>query len=270
MSSSADSSTSTKSDDYERVIRSAENRMVMAEEYIVPMRLVARHMPFRDSLRILNISAAGAELDVHASNPLSYLPSHRVEYVEGEIDEVFATSFDKPFLATDSRWVHVPDGSVDVVVSIAGLHHFSHDERAQLYAQCHRVLRPNGGLLVLGDVGVGSAQAAFLNGFVDAHTPTGHRGIFFERDGADLCELKRRFGEVHVTQESYHWNFDSQEHRTRFCHRLFRLQCTQQETREAIDRIFGTSESPSPHLPWNLVYFVAVREGNPVDWLARR
>lgn len=253
-----------KAGDYERVIRRKENAMVMSEEYATPMRLVAGSLGFRfrPRLRVLNISAAGAELDIHPSQPLALLPCDTVDYVEGEIDAAFAHAFAKPFLSPSGRWPF-ESSSFDVVVTIAGLHHFTHSERAAMYAECRRVLHPEGGVLVAGDVKVGSEQAAFLNGFVDAHTDTGHRGIFFQgKGGHDHRSLCALFPRVTVSDEHYPWNFSSTQHRTAFCKELFRLKCREEEVAAALLRM-GAHET-LPHLPWTLTYFVAHTQGDSI------
>ena len=245
----------TKAKDYERVIRRPENGMVMSNEYCTPMRLVSRFPgfhAFRSCLRVLNISAAGAELDIHPSQPLAFLPCDHVDYVEAEIDTAFAHAFSKPPLAAHTSWPFEEE-SFDVVLSIAGLHHFTHEERRSIYAQCRRVLRQDGAL-VIGDVKKGSWQASFLNGFVDAHTETGHRGLFFEEGGPDHESLSAIFETVRCTDQCYDWEFTSVLHRTRFCKELFRLQCSDEELSQHLH-----DASPGPNLPWMLTYFVASR-----------
>ena len=239
-----------KGEHYERVIRSSEHADVMTEEYCVPMRLVSRSMPFRHHLTVLNLSAAGAEL---TETQLSYLPCDSVTYVEVEIDEKFCAAFGKR---------HCPLGcfpfeseSVDVVFSIAGVHHFSPESRALLYAECRRVLRPDG-MLVVGDVKAGSAQAAFLNGFVDANSSRGHRGMFFDENGQDASVLRRLFAHVECGEEHYVWRFRDVPHSVSFCHSLFGIDgCDMSETASAMSRIFGTDGSDGSDLPWMLYYF---------------
>lgn len=97
------------------------------------------------------------------------------------------------------------DASVDVVLCLAGLHH--EPQLGTVIAELARVLRP-GGHLVIAEVESGSAPATFLNGFVDAHSSTGHEGWFFDERyrqaiaAAGLAVTVDRFAE-------YHWCYDS-------------------------------------------------------------
>src|SRR5436190_15029445 len=59
--------------------------------------------------------------------------------------------------------VPLPDGSVDYVVSLAGLHH--EPSLPLVFNEMRRLLKP-GGRVVLMDVAVDTAPARFLNGFV--------------------------------------------------------------------------------------------------------
>jgi SAM-dependent methyltransferase len=244
----------TKPNDYKAVIDNVQHARVMMCEYETPMRLVAANHPRVPHLRVLNISAAGNSLKVHPSSPLRLLPCESVDYVEGEIDTAFAASFAKPLLGRSS--FPYADGSFDVVFSIAGMHHFSQEYRADVYRECRRVLR-KGGLLVIGDVKCGSPQAEFLNGFVDTHAPGGHKGLFFEHGGEDEAALRSLFEGVNHSDEHYPWKFDSPLHRTLFCHKLFRLRCGIKQTADELQRVFGVDESDTS-LPWMLTYFVAV------------
>lgn len=245
----------TKPNYYKAVMDNVQHARVMRCEYETPMRLVAANHPGRvPSLRVLNISAAGNSLRSHPSRPLRLLPCESIDYVEGEIDAAFAASFAVPFLSRSS--FPYEDGSFDVVFSIAGLHHFSQEHRAEIYRECRRVLR-KGGLLVIGDVRCGSPQAEFLNGFVDTHAPGGHKGLFFEHGGQDEAVLQTVFECIQQSDEHYPWEFDSHLHRTLFCHKLFRLQSTIEQTADELRRVFGVGEFDSS-LPWMLTYFVAV------------
>lgn len=73
------------------------------------------------------------------------------------------------------------DGSVDAVVSLAGLHHAR--DLPEVFRSFRRVLRPHG-RMVVADVERGSPAAIFLDGFVDRHNPQGHSGHYFSPDTA--------------------------------------------------------------------------------------
>jgi SAM-dependent methyltransferase len=115
--------------------------------------------------------------------------------------------------------IPLPSGSCDAICSLAGLHHL-HD-RAPVYAEWHRLLRP-GGRVVLADVAAGNPVGAFLNGFVDRYNTQGHDGRFL--DAADESALSSAgFGEVTRVDVNYHWNFRDLGQVESFCADLFGL-----------------------------------------------
>lgn len=113
-----------------------------------------------------------------------------------------------------------PAASCDVLVSVAGIHH--HADHPTLLASWVRLLRP-GGRLVVADVVQGSAEARFLDGFVGAHTSTGHAGSYL---GDGLAGLGRAAGlvEVATVDEQYHWWADTEADLAGFCTELFGLE----------------------------------------------
>lgn len=146
--------------------------------------------------------------------------------------------------------VPLPAASCSRVLLLAVLHHYSAPERRRVYAECRRLLRP-GGMLVVGDVVAGSAQDEWLNGFVDAHNPSGHRGAFFEP--AAEAELLRGcgFAEVAARERRYTWDFSSRPQRADFLRRLFHLTlASPAEVDAGAARVFGSDLC----IPWRLAY----------------
>ena len=150
----------------------------------------------------------------------------------------------------------LPDGSVDRVLSHAGVHHCP-DKRA-LLAEWSRVLRPGGGL-ALSDVTKGSAPSIFLDGFVGAHSARGHSGIYlddaFERafDGTGLVLEE----DVEIAM---HWRFASETALAEFCRRLFVLEeLTDRAIVRAAERILGVERSAEGRVAmrWSLRHVYA-------------
>jgi SAM-dependent methyltransferase len=152
----------------------------------------------------------------------------------------------------------LPDACADAVLFSAVLHHADAAERRRIYAEALRVLRP-GGRIVVADVIAGSPQDAWLNGFVDAHNPLGHRGMFFtEADAAGLAEAG--FVRVAAERRAYPWRFAGPAQRRDFLRRLFYTPgVSDAEMETALPACFpGLDADPaSPaSLPWELLFLV--------------
>jgi len=144
-------------------------------------------------------------------------------------------------------------GAFDAAASLAALHH-AEEPRAVL-AEMLRVVRP-GGRVAVGDVAAGSAAAGFLNGFVDAHTGSGHRGRFYRPD--DWVGLFAGAGGrgAEASAELVHWRFASAGDAARFCRELFGLDPdTREDSLEAaLDGLGGFARDGGWLLPWEMVF----------------
>lgn len=207
---------------------------------------------------LLNIPAACVPLD-------AYVPAS-VSYVERESNAAFAALTGTPYGRLDATCL--ADGSVDVVVSLASLHHATDEERRAFYLECRRILRQGGGRLVIGDVRSGSPQDAWLNGFVNAHNSSGHAGRFWNVDpsGADFQLLEACGFQVSVAVRQYDWTFPSVAAMLDFVRNLFGLDLANEDTAllTAIQSYLGSAvaEDGSVRFPWELAYFVAERRAD--------
>lgn len=161
--------------------------------------------------------------------------------------------------------VPLPGATVDAVCSLAGLHHLP--DRAPVYAEWFRVLRP-GGRVVLADVAEGTAVAGFLNGFVDRYNTEGHDGRFL--CGLDEAALREAgFEDVTCEDVHYHWWFRDPEHVTDFCLDLFGLDrvgaagalCRTLERELCLGRDAGGGPGGAAgwRLPWSLRYLAGTK-----------
>jgi SAM-dependent methyltransferase len=146
--------------------------------------------------------------------------------------------------------VPLPAGSMDHVVSLAGLHHCP--DLAAVFGEMRRLLRP-GGTLVVADVACGTPPAVFLNGYVDANNPLGHRGTFLDADTAGLLRAAS-FELVDDRAVEIPWTFDSAEDAGRYCSALFGIErIAPEEVAAAMTRELGTCPGSGRHtIRWEL------------------
>lgn len=139
----------------------------------------------------------------------------------------------------DLHAVPVDGGSVDTVLSLAGLHHVTN--RPAVFGEMRRMLKRDGGSgrACLADVSKGSPEAVFLNGFVDQHNSMGHDGDFIDdRFRNDLARAGFRI--TSDAERRFHWTFDSEAGLARFCKLLFGLdRATEEQTLAAIREHVG-------------------------------
>jgi SAM-dependent methyltransferase len=215
--------------DYNRIF---QNRGALTEE-------------FRTAVRALELRQ-GHDLLISTASIGDQLPA-------GVPHHCFATTSPIPF----------PTGSTDRILCLTGLHNSSQEERTKFYAECLRVLKP-GGKLVVGDVRTGSNQAQWLNVYVHLFNSKGCRGRFFSRPDADAM-LDSGFAAVDIVTESYNWNFKNSAEMVDFCRNLFGLDLASDSL-----ILFGLTEYLRPvktkhgeaKIPWELIYFTATKSEN--------
>lgn len=151
-----------------------------------------------------------------------------------------------------------PDASMDVAISLAGVHHIP--DKRPLFADIRRVVKP-GGRFVLSDVEAGSAVARFLDGYVGDNNSTGHQGDFLDHHTpAQLQEA----GWSLVSSSINHvdWVFDDREAMAAFCHELFDLRKSSvEQTRKTIEEQLGVHSMDDDRvgMRWSLMTLVAER-----------
>lgn len=195
---------------------------------------------------LVNIPAACVPLH-------KYLPAAaEVGYIPLESNKPFANLTGIPYSPLDA--LQLPDNSVDVIVSLASLHHATDSERRAFYNECRRVLRSHG-RLVIGDVMRGSAQDGWLNTFVDLYNSAGHNGQFWSAADARLFE-ECGFN-VTIKNARYTWDFESSESMIDFCKNLFGLDlATDAQIAHGLVQYLGAKDCS---IPWQLMYFIAAK-----------
>ncbi len=149
------------------------------------------------------------------------------------------------------------DGTVDRVVSLAGLHHV--DPQIDFYREAMRILAPEG-IFVIADVQIGSGVDRFLNGFVDRHSSMGHKGLFLaDHTLVDLTDCG--FQIVSSELKSYTWQFPTPTVMANYCQMLFGIdQADLQTVLQGIESCVGYDVSDTGcHMNWELLFVKAIK-----------
>ncbi|HET9353796.1 MAG TPA: methyltransferase domain-containing protein [Sphingomicrobium sp.] len=218
----------------------------------------ARDREFEAVLEPLRAARPGLVCDMPSGG--GYLAPYLwpdMEYLAVDPATDFFVEWPTPLRRVVAEITDVPlaDGSVDHVVSLAGLHH--EPSLPRVFAEMRRLIRP-GGRAILADVAVGTAPARFLNGFVAENCPMGHDGLFLdERTAPDLEEAGFIIADDRPVEVP--WVFDSLEEAGEFCRYLFGMTALDAKTTaEAMDREIGFRvEDGKPRLQWTLRRIVA-------------
>ncbi len=149
------------------------------------------------------------------------------------------------------------NGSIDVAVSIAGVHHLP--ARRPLYAELHRVLRAHGRLL-LADVHRDAAVARFLDGFVGAHNSTGHQGRYLDQS-TPRALAEAGFAIERAERMAYAWRFADRARMGEFCRALFDIRTLDAAAvTQAITQQLGVREvAGGVAMNWELYFISAHR-----------
>lgn len=175
------------------------------------------------------------------------------------VDGFFAASDDEcgARLVASIEDVPLPDGAVDYIVSLAGLHHEPNLPR--VFEEMHRLMRP-GGRMVIADVETDTPPARFLNGFVANNNPLGHDGRFLD---ASTCRLLAESGLTVIDDAmvAVPWSFGSKKDAAAFCADLFGIAGSGRQTiADALaDQIGFYTDGPLLNLRWVLRRIVAQR-----------
>jgi SAM-dependent methyltransferase len=150
----------------------------------------------------------------------------------------------------------IPSASVDRVGSLVGMHHLA--DKADFARELGRVLRP-GGRVVLSEVAVDSAVAAFLNGPVNRYTFTGHRGRFvLPGEMTDLLWKHAKCRDVSEQHYKLFWRFSSEDQMVSYCRSLLGMaRADDEQMRECLYGHFEiVTHAHERWLPWSLTYAV--------------
>ncbi len=182
-----------------------------------------------------------------------------VEIICVEPSTRFGEAISGPYrvLHDEMHTVALPEASVDVILSLAGLHHVA--DREPVYTEWNRLLKPEG-QLVVADVASRSPTGAFLNEFVDRFTPGGHKGVFIEenefQDGLGAAGLIVSDCRL----EDVPWRFPDRETMSLFCWTLFSVKkATPDQVAKSLRDYVGLAKTKNGGIQvnWQLRYAIA-------------
>jgi len=148
------------------------------------------------------------------------------------------------------------NASIDVLISLAGLHH--QQDKTAFFKEAFRVTKPKGKMIV-SDVMEKSDVALFLDDFIGNHNSTGHEGIYLNANTEKEIQAAGWVVE-NVSKNDFAWKFDSTKSMILFCKKLFDLPNTSDEVvLEAIHQYLGMMDCPdgSIGMHWQLLTITA-------------
>jgi SAM-dependent methyltransferase len=230
-----------------------------ASEYHFAMKQwpMAREAEFRSVLEPLGAVAGGLICDMPSGG--GYLADHlspgfdylAVDPANGFFDQ---WTSERQRLHAPITNVPLDDGSVDHIVSLAGLHH--EPDLPAVFAEMLRLVK-GGGRVIVEDAAAGTAPARFLNGFVAANNPMGHDGRFLDEDSVALFE-SAGFTVLSASLVSTPWVFDDFEAAGDFCRHLFGMSSLSAPAvaQAMTDEIGFDMVEGRPQLRWELLRIV--------------
>ena len=169
-------------------------------------------------------------------------------YIPLEINLCFSNETKYKYIENINK-LPFKDDEVDVLLSMASLHHFHKHDRLEFYKECHRSSKK----LVLGDVLKDSAQDIFLNNFVNKYNSSGHVGYFFEDNEKNIL-IQAGYNDIKIEIVEYNWIFNNDNEMIDFCKNLFGLDlATDDEIYKGINDILGKNFN------WKLIYFICLK-----------
>lgn len=221
----------------------------------------ARDYEFAAALSFIQDKPKGILLDVPSGG--GYLRAYldrafpQYYYVSGEISSQFISSVAPSFQA-DYYSLPIQTESVDIVVTLAATHHFNY--RDNFYKEIYRTLKPQGQFIV-GDVIYGTAQAEFLNHFVDRHNSQGHKGNFFTLDTEVSRLMDAGFKQTEGHSVHYPWCFPNEALCLTYCKNLFGMdKASEQEVKRGLASFLnlGNNDAHS-RIDWNLGFITGYK-----------
>jgi len=184
------------------------------------------------------------------------------KYIEKEVNVTYLSfdfllewcQCDDSILFCTTNKIPLPDAYVDKIIILAVLHHFSNEERIELYKECYRILKKSGKFIVA-DVIKNSNQDIWLNQFVNKYNPFGHNGTFFDFNDAKI--LENQDFDLCIKCPKYCWWFNNKLEMLDYVKNLFHLKITDKELEDNLNKILKPfKENGKYYFHWELMYFI--------------
>jgi hypothetical protein len=236
------------------------NFPAVSDERAMRLYSQARDNERRALLELVDLQPGSVVLDIQAAG--GYLSDGVYAQLQGDVScvcvepcELLRKRLSKAYRVIDNP-VHdffdVASDSVNTVLGLAGLHHSA--SHLATVSESFRVLQP-GGMFAVCDVISASDIARWLNDFVDANNPSGHKGVFLE--GGQLTDMMIGAGFAAAFEEVKYvpWVFASEQDMVTFFKGLFGLTCPLSKVREAIHDYFTIRrDAAGVSVDWRLIY----------------
>lgn len=202
---------------------------------------------------VLDIQSAGGYLsdEIHRrlNGDVKCLCLEPCEALASRLNSAF-TWIDDPV----EHFASLDDGRVGSALGLAGLHHST--SHAATISEAYRVLKP-GGQLAICDVEQDSFVARWLNEYVDAHNPAGHRGYFLNPGAAAQHFRDAGFTDVTEVKREVPWLFEHRSAIPVFFKGIFGLTPSAGEVDKQLAKYFDiTPCDGGVQVNWELIYCV--------------
>jgi ubiquinone/menaquinone biosynthesis C-methylase UbiE len=205
-------------------------------------------LDLKDGDILLNLGGGGLNIDKYISKNIQYVPM--------DFSKEFSNLCSIPF--TTHNKLPFEDNSVDKIIILALLHHFTNQERSELYSECFRILKDTG-RFVVADVIKNSVQDTWLNTIVNRYNPFGHKGVFFTHEDSLLLAMENFL--IDTKNKKYTWWFNDEQEMVTYIKNLFYLSIDNTELRKVIDYNLKPylSDDNKVHFDWELMYFICTK-----------